>query len=62
MIKPPCISCPETGCGAKHDTCEKYMEYKEQVNAIRRKKKHISTMNYLARPPQWRKREEGKWR
>ena len=62
MIPSPCVDCPEAGCGIKHDTCEKFLEFREKVDALRAKQKHASTMNYLARPPKWRKREEGKWR
>ena len=27
--KPPCKDCEKVGCGAYHDICEKYLEYKK---------------------------------
>ena len=33
VMTSPCMTCPEKGCGVKHDTCEKYAEY---VKAYRR--------------------------
>ena len=27
MKRSPCSDCPEKGCGAKHDTCEKYQDW-----------------------------------
>jgi len=62
MILPPCRDCQEAGCGVKHDTCERFLKYKKQVDEYNAKKKHASTMNYLAKPPKWRKRQEGKWK
>ena len=33
MNMAPCKTCPERGCGAKHDTCEKYAEWLAQNEA-----------------------------
>lgn len=30
----PCRDCPEKGCGAKHDTCEAFREYREKKDAM----------------------------
>ena len=27
----PCATCPEKGCGVKHSTCERYLEFKKKV-------------------------------
>ena len=39
----PCGSCPEKGCGAKHATCEAYIEYRKAADAYNKNKvEHIN--------------------
>ena len=34
----PCGSCPEKGCGAKHTTCEAYIEYRKAADEYNKSK------------------------
>jgi hypothetical protein len=33
MRQAPCKDCPESGCGSKHDTCERYQEWDRERKA-----------------------------
>lgn len=37
MIDAPCKDCERKGCGAYHDECPGYQEYKAQMDEIRHK-------------------------
>ena len=39
----PCVDCERKGCGAYHDQCEKFKQYKEEVKAYR---KHVDADPY----------------
>ena len=46
MPKSPCLNCPDSGCGPKHSTCSKYIEFQEQIELIRyNKRKFQETEN-----------------
>ena len=34
----PCGDCPEKGCGAKHTTCEAYIEYRKAADEYNKSK------------------------
>lgn len=38
MKRAPCLDCPDKGCGPKHDTCEKYQEFKKKQMDMQSKK------------------------
>lgn len=35
----PCGDCPEKGCGIKHSTCEKYLDFKERMKEYNKAKR-----------------------
>lgn len=37
-IDTPCKNCERKGCGAYHDHCDKYQEYRQQKDAIIKEK------------------------
>lgn len=37
-LRAPCVDCPDKGCGPKHDTCEKYLEFKRKQKEIQDQK------------------------
>ena len=39
MKTAPCITCPDKGCGSRHDTCEKYKEWDGKRKEILKKQK-----------------------
>lgn len=49
----PCVDCEMKGCGAYHDQCEKFKQYKEEVKAYR---KHVDADPYKGDDVAWRKR------
>lgn len=38
-VKAPCIGCDKSPCGAYHDQCEAYTEYKAKMDEEREKKR-----------------------
>ena len=41
-MKAPCIDCPERGCGAYHDQCKIYKQYKAEAEKLQLKRiKHF---------------------
>ena len=49
----PCKDCERKGCGAYHDKCEKFKQYKEEVKAYR---KHVDADPYKGDDVAGRKR------
>lgn len=52
--RPPCMGCERRGCGAYHDVCEKYIEYrklkqKEYTNRIENLKVSEDIRNAIER-------------
>lgn len=47
MTISPCKECEKRGCGAHHDSCEKYKEYRDGCEKIREERKKT----YASRPP-----------
>ena len=42
MKTAPCITCPDKGCGSRHDTCEKYKEWDGKRKEILKKQNRLS--------------------
>lgn len=38
MTKAPCVNCERKGCGAYHDQCELYLQFRAEQQAISEKK------------------------
>lgn len=38
MVLSPCVGCDRNGCGAYHDKCGKFQEYKDNVAADKKAK------------------------
>lgn len=36
MTTSPCKRCEKRGCGAHHDSCEKYKEYRDDCEKVRK--------------------------
>lgn len=55
-------SCPEKGCGAKHATCEAYIEYRKAADAYNKNKiEHINRgMETIGRTARARKYDRAK--
>lgn len=56
----PCRTCPEKGCGDKHETCEPYKEWAEEW---RRQKKDVKShqMIYTEGIGRPKTKRGGKW-
>lgn len=39
MTTSPCATCPDKGCGSRHDTCEKYQKWISDKEAILEKQR-----------------------
>ena len=47
-MKCPCVTCEKAGCGAYHDSCERYAEWrKEKDAAIARRNEQAEQTNYV---------------
>lgn len=47
MCDSPCVTCENKGCGAYHDKCEKFKEFRAKADEVR-KIKHQSVENRIA--------------
>ena len=49
MLEAPCKNCPKKGCGAYHDICQEYQDYRVKweamVNSHKKKKKIETELN-----------------
>lgn len=50
----PCKNCPKKGCGAYHAECEKYLEFKQYREEVRKKEKDYNTF-YNKEKRKWKK-------
>lgn len=41
-IRPPCKSCPKMGCGDYHSQCDKYLQYKANLEMAKAKNKELN--------------------
>ena len=55
-ILPPCGTCERKGCGAYHDECEKYKEFKQQITDIRVKRQMESNKKRMPVNPYLKKK------
>lgn len=44
-MRAPCMDCPERGCGAKHDTCERYQAFVAERAREREERKAVVEAN-----------------
>lgn len=53
----PCKTCPNKGCGPKHDTCELYLEWTKHIHQVaqtqRRKKAEETRFYKYSRVIEW---------
>lgn len=54
--KCPCRECPEKGCGAKHNTCEKYKAWRSALDDINkeRQKDYMNNMSDAKKRAIWK--------
>ena len=52
-MKPPCKDCPDRVLGC-HKTCEKYLAYREELDAVREQKIAENDSNYYNRQTRYR--------
>lgn len=60
---PPCGKCERKGCGAYHDKCEKYKEYREKINKekegeLKELPKHLMPVVPISKANKRRRREK----
>jgi hypothetical protein len=51
MDQPPCGNCPKKGCGAYHDECPEYQEYRQKRIDAREYRRQNMMMNSLMISP-----------
>lgn len=59
-MKPPCNQCKQIGCGAYHDNCEAYQEYKRKRKKITEKLTDDAFLKGYEKDRQIRKGRKGK--
>ena len=41
-VKAPCINCPKIGCGPYHTKCEKYKQYRTNLEQSKKRNKELA--------------------